>query len=146
MNKLIFLSRQHAAIYRPVAGASLISIHDRSEPQMEPVLGWAEVLYLSFHDTDGRSLGLDVFTVEQARQVGQFARRHTGESELVVHCSLGHSRSAAVALFLSEKYQVPCFKEFKESSISVTRQNWPYYNRSVYETLVLADLGQAIAN
>ena len=144
MDKVIFLSRKHAALYRPVAGASLISIHDRSEPQLEPVPGWAEELYLSFHDTDGLSLGLDVFTVEQARQVGQFAERHSGMSELVVHCSMGHSRSAAVALFLSEKYQVPCFKGVAEP-VPVTRKNWPYFNRRVYETLVLVDLGLATA-
>ena len=134
MRRVRFISRRVAATLRPQRGAVVISIHDRSEPPLELQPGWSDVLLQRFHDTDGRLMGLEVFSDAQARDVLAFAARHRG-AELIVHCQQGHSRSAAIALFLSEKYGVPCYQELKP----VTRATWTRYNRLVYERLKLVD-------
>ena len=139
MQHIRFLPRAVAAQYRPVPGSALISIHDRSEPPLTPQDGWADVLVQRFHDTDGETMGLEVFSEEQAREVLAFVERHQDCDELVVHCSLGQSRSAAVAIYLSEKYGVPCFKE----RVPVTWETWRLYNRFVYRRLHTADLASA---
>jgi predicted protein tyrosine phosphatase len=135
MQHIRFLPRMVAAVYRPVPGAVLISIHDRSEEPLTPQEGWAAVLVQRFHDTDGEQLGLEVFSDAQARELLDFVEREQRCTELVVHCSLGQSRSAAVALYLSEKYGVPCFKE----QVRVTWEKWRIYNRLVYRRLHNAD-------
>lgn len=137
MKHIRFLPRAVAAAYCPVPGAVLISIHDRSEPPLAPQPGWRDVLVQRFHDTDGESLGLEVFSDAQARELLAFAERHQDCSELVVHCSLGQSRSAGVAIYLAEKYGVTCFKE----RVPVTWETWKLYNRLVYRRLHNADNG-----
>lgn len=132
-DRVIFLPRAVAARWRPVEGSALISIYDRSEPPLEVQIGWAEVLRLRFHDADVAGEGVELFSPEQAREVLAFAKRHAGAPELVVHCKMGQSRSAAVAMFLSESLSLPCFKE----QTPVDFFNWPGYNRKVYA--VLAD-------
>lgn len=108
---------------------------------MTPTPGWRAVLPLRFHDTDGQQMGLEVFTTEQAAQILLFAQANQDADELVVHCSMGHSRSAAVAIFLSEKFNVPCLKEQRQ----VNWESWPGYNRLVYRTLRITDMGSDIA-
>lgn len=131
MQHIRFLPRVVAAAYRPAPGSVLISIHDGSEPPLTPQGGWTAVLYQRYHDTDAADQGLEVFSAEQAREVLLFAERHQHCAELVVHCQMGHSRSAAVAIFLSELYGVPCFKEQRK----VNWESWPVYNRLVYRRL-----------
>ncbi|KVP75310.1 hypothetical protein WJ96_06005 [Burkholderia ubonensis] len=135
MQHIRFLPRAVAAGYRPAPGSVLISIHDRSEPPLTPMEGWADVLVQRFHDTDGDLMGLEVFSAAQARNLLAFVERNQDCTELVVHCSLGQSRSAAVAIYLSEKYGVPCYKE----QVRVTWENWKVYNRLVYRRLHTAD-------
>ena len=128
MHQIRFVPRKMAAAHTPVPGAVLISIHDRSEPPLTPLEGWADVLTLRFHDTDGSQMGLEVFSDAQAREVLQFVDAHRDCPEVVVHCQMGQSRSAAIALYLSEKYRSPCFKE----QSPVTKASWLFYNRLVY--------------
>lgn len=135
MNNVTFLSRAMAAKHIPVAGSVLISIHDKSEPQFVPGAGWADVLYLSFHDMDVDTLGLDMFSACQARQVLDFAEKHQSCAQIVVHCQMGQSRSGAVAMYLSEKYGVPCFKQ----TIPVSYLNYRIYNKLVYRVLCNVD-------
>jgi predicted protein tyrosine phosphatase len=139
MKHIRFLPRTVAAAYRPEPGAVLISVHDRSEPPLTPQEGWADVLVHRFHDTDGDLMGLEVFSEAQARELLAFVERHQDCPELVVHCSLGQSRSAAIAIYLSEKYDVPCFKE----QVQVTWETWKLYNRLVYRRLHNADLARS---
>jgi len=138
MRSIRFISRKAAAALQPGPGAVLIAIHDRSEPPLTPRHGWTDVLPQRFHDTDGSLMGLEVFSDAQAREVLAFAARHPG-AELVVHCQQGQSRSAAVALYLAEKYGAPCYQE----QVPVTRQTWKFYNELVYRRLASADAGAA---
>ncbi len=137
MNHIRFLPRAVAAVYKPLEGAVLISIHDRSEGPLAPQSGWRDVLYQRFHDTDGTIMGLEVFSGEQAREILDFVEQNKDCDELVVHCQMGQSRSAAVAIYLSEKYGVPCYKE----NTPVTWENWKVYNRLVYRRLCNVDNG-----
>lgn len=131
VSRVIFLPRAVAARWRPTAGSALISIYDRDEPPLEVQIGWTEVLRLRFHDADVARAGIELFNPEQAREVIEFAKRHAAAPELVVHCKMGQSRSAAVAMFLSESLGVPCFKE----QTPVDFFSWPGYNRKVYAVL-----------
>lgn len=135
MRRIRFLSRRAAAAFQPAPGAVLISIHDRSEPPLTPRAGWADILVQRFHDTDGALMGLEIFSNEQAREVLSFALANQACTELVVHCQQGSSRSAAVALFLAERYGVPCHQE----KMPVTRDTWKVFNRMVYERLKMVD-------
>ena len=131
MHNVTFLSRAMASKHIPVSGSVLISIHDKSEPKFVPGSGWADVLYLSFHDMDTDTLGLDMFSTGQARQVLDFAEKHQSCAQIMVHCQMGQSRSGAVAMFLSEKYAVPCFK----GTNPVSYLNYKIYNKLVYRVL-----------
>lgn len=135
MQRIRFFPRTVAGAYKPAPGAVLISIHDRSEPALTPQPGWDAVLVQRFHDTDGTLMGLEVFNDAQATEILQFAEAHRSCNELIVHCQMGQSRSAAVALYLAEKYGVPCFKE----GLRVTWENWKVYNKLVYRTLMNVD-------
>lgn len=137
MQKVFFLPRVVAARWHPNPESVLISIHDRSEEQLSPQPGWENVLYLRFHDTDGQQMGLEVFSPQQAQAVLDFVDQHQNCSELVVHCAMGQSRSAAIALFVSEVQGIPCFKE----QTPVTAMTWRSYNRKVYSTLRDAQFG-----
>lgn len=141
MKQVRFLSRRATADLQPQPGAVLISIHDRSEPPLTPRAGWAAVLVQRFHDTDGSLMGLEVFSNDQAREVLAFAQQHQGCPELTIHCQQGSSRSAALALFLSEKYGVPCYQE----KTPVTRATWNFYNRMVYERTKMVDTSEQAA-
>ena len=131
MKRIRFLPRVVAELYKPAPNSALISIHDVSEAPATLQPGWLDVLVLRFHDTDGQQVGLEVFSEAQAREVLAFARRHHGCDELVVHCQMGHSRSAAIAIYLSEQYGVPCFKEQR----AVNWESWKGYNKLIYRRL-----------
>jgi predicted protein tyrosine phosphatase len=137
LNLIRFVSRRVAGGSPAAPGIPVISIHDRSEPALELQPGWADVLVQRFHDTDGTLMGLEVFSEAQARDVLAFAARHRGCVELTVHCQQGQSRSAAIALYLAEKYGIPCYQGMD----AVTRATWKFYNRLVYQRLSHVDHG-----
>lgn len=126
-----FVPRDKAAEYTPEPNSLLISIYSLAEDQMIPQPGWKDVLFLRFHDTDGQHSGLEVFSEDQAHKIIEFVTSNDTPVELVVHCQAGVSRSAAVAIFLSEVHGVPCYKEDRE----VNWKTWPHYNKLVYRTL-----------
>lgn len=134
MKKIVFLPRGIAESVVPPPRSALISIHDKSEPQMVPQQGWLDVLFQRFHDTDGQSLGLEVFSEQQAREVLAFVKKHRAEIEtLYVHCLAGESRSGAVAIAISEMEGVPSYK----GALKVDWQSHRIYNKAVYRTLLL---------
>lgn len=137
MNRITFLSRRAAGALSPAPRSILISIHDNSEDPLDALPGWEDILTLRFHDTDGKSMGLEVFSPDQARQCLEFVSRHPETNELVVHCQMGQSRSASIALFFSELLEVPCFKE----CYPVSAETYKLYNRKVYAELFAAEYG-----
>lgn len=144
MKIVTFLSRRYAAQLRPPRNSVLISIHDKAEFPLEPRRGWADVLYLRFHDGDTQTLmGLERFSAEHAARVLAFVAKHVDCEQLVVHCSEGQSRSAGVALFVAESLGVPCQRPQRAVTPGgvtarrepVERKGYPFYNRLVFDCL-----------
>lgn len=109
MDIISFHSRHVAERLAAPPMSVLISIYDRSEARIVPQPGWQDVLFLRFHDSDGSHLGLEQFSPEQAQQTLDFVHKHLDAYQLVIHCQMGRSRSAALALFFSDLLAVPCF-------------------------------------
>lgn len=108
-NNIQILDRARAASHKPRGYAVLTSIHDRSEPPLDPRPGWVDVLRLRFHDASPETGGLEHFTPAQAAQVVEFAQRYlTAADYFIVHCHHGRSRSTAIALALATGFKVSC--------------------------------------
>lgn len=104
--------------------------------------GWKNLLRLTFHDIDltkyrGEQLQKIIdayaskgqeftpFTAEHAFQIFSFVKSLPPEIKgIIVHCSAGILRSAGIAKFLSDHYQIDYFAELYE-----------YHNKHVYKTL-----------
>lgn len=111
----------------------VISISDpgRPRPRVKRMSGLRDVLYLAFHDTEPSPrlrtpASIVPMTVDHARQILQFARKHRGIETVVVHCEQGMSRSPAVAAALSTIYGLDATK--------ILREYQP--NQYVYELLL----------
>ncbi len=129
IRRVTFMSRRKAEALLPGVPSAIISIYDVSEQPAEFQRGWLGVLYLRFHDTDGGQMGLETYNRVYAAKALAFVMEHGGTAEhLVVRCNAGQSRSAGMALMLSEALRVPCFKE----SLPVNAEKYNAYNRLVY--------------
>lgn len=140
MKSVRFMPRYAAEVFKPSVPSVLISIHDESENQLMPQGDFQDVLYLKFHDTDDKDGVLTPFSQQHANDINSFLERNSGAEEVVVHCTMGISRSAAVAIFLSEKFDVPCHRIDQPN---ITWKNWPQYNKLVYRVLMDNELRQS---
>ena len=109
LKKVIFTDRQSAEGKDGFATWAVISI---SEPDYYPANlqeGWHSVLRLEFHDVDAAFGEYTVFSESNAKSIIEFARKaHEGACEgIMVHCKAGISRSAAVAKWIAERYELP---------------------------------------
>jgi len=129
INKVEFISESRASgISSGTAFQGLISITDPTGS--DAVLfeeAWGDILRVRFHDVDSEyrgESGYHSITEEQADAIIAWLREHEDEfKKIVVHCWAGISRSAAVAKFIAEVYDL----QFPES--------YSLYNRFVYSTL-----------
>lgn len=86
---------------------------------------WGALLRLAFHDIDNPIQGYTPFNSKMAQRVFRWLTTYETKLEAIyVHCSLGISRSAAVALFLSERYKLP-----------IDSYKYNRHNSFVYKTL-----------
>jgi len=131
IEKITFMPRTSAKVHQPGEKSILISVHDASEPQLIPEGNFQNILYLRFHDTDEQDGVLTPFDKNHAKWIFSFLKRNTEAKELVVHCTMGVSRSAAIAIFFSEMLGVQCERE----GLKVNYQTWPMYNKLVYRVL-----------
>lgn len=89
-----------------------------------------KVLYLHFDDIDQDDPNYTIFNKEHAEQLCDFWIRHDTIPELVIHCTMGISRSAACAAAIWDWY------EFGERALNPFFQP-PYIpNRHVYRTIM----------
>lgn len=132
METVTYISRSRAQSTKPPENAVIISLHDISEPPADLQPGWKDRLTLCFHDADEGTLGLTLFNRQMAQQILEFVEKHASTTEqLVVHCQMGVSRSAAVAIFLSEVLELPCYM----GDLRVSFATYKNYNKLVYRTL-----------
>ena len=134
MKSVIFYPRAVAEQLQPSGQEVIVSIHDRSQAPAKLQEGWKDILRLSFHDTDVAKDDYDVFSQDQAREVMAFIEKHSRVECIAVHCNMGVSRSAAVAMFISEQQERVLFQQGR----AFFHPDRPaQYNRLVYSTLNL---------
>lgn len=132
MKHVVFYPRAMAEKLQPTGNDVMVSIHDCSQKPASLQKGWNAVLRLSFHDTDVAKPGYDLFSPEQAHQVMAFIEQHVDSERIVVHCNMGVSRSAAVAMFIAEQQERNLFQQGR----AFFHPDRPaQYNRLVYSTL-----------
>lgn len=136
LQRITFVSRSVAQDIRPVPQKALISTHDQSDGPMKARGPWERRLTLEFpDDTSDRP----AFTAKQAAEVLAFAAEAAETvDEIVVHCLYGQSRSAAIAMHLSEKYGVPLY-QYR----TLVVERYKAYNRGVYQKLKDQDIRSA---
>lgn len=132
MKSVVFYPRAVAEGLHPNGQEVIVSIHDREQGPAQLQDGWKDILRLSFHDTDVPKDNYNVFGPEQAKAVMAFIEQHADVERVVVHCNMGVSRSAAVAMFISEQQDRALFQQGR----AFFHPDRPaQYNRLVYSTL-----------
>lgn len=141
MNKIVvFYPRAEAEHFVPQYSDVIISIHDRHQPPAVLQAGWENVLLLSFHDVDVPEHDRDLFSADQAQQVIDFIHDNANAKRIIVHCNMGVSRSAGIALFISEQQERQLFQQGRALYYpEIPKQ----YNRLVYSVLNTALMGNA---
>lgn len=112
LSKVIFAGRASAEVCGPFRDWALISIGEPDASNGPPEIkeGWYEVLRLEFHDVDidrfpkpGGSF--QQMTEEDAFRIISFVERVAPRIDvLLIHCSAGISRSAAVSKWVARRY------------------------------------------
>lgn len=141
IHSISFYSRYEAEKMKPSKTKNkIISIHDSSEAPASLNPDWKDKLVLCFHDADpNRGLGMTLFNQDHAERVLNFVEKVMEDSkdqqekeEIVVHCQMGVSRSAAIAMMISEVMGIKC--KMKEKP--VTFETYKNYNKHVYRVLI----------
>ncbi|WP_162487208.1 MULTISPECIES: dual specificity protein phosphatase family protein [unclassified Variovorax] len=114
----------------PLPNCGVISLTTPGDPDAVLHSGWAAVLRLAFHDADKPEPERIVFSKEMAREIVAFLRANEQLDEVLVHCDLGISRSAAVALFIRDTFDVLTYRRGVPVDIRYSQ-----YNRLVYRLL-----------
>jgi len=116
MKTIILLNRFLTEHIDPPERSALISIRDPG--QIVDTSKWQNVLPLEFYDIEPESVqydalkyalnGFRIFDSDHAQTLLAFVSKiHNEIDYLFIHCEAGISRSPAVGLFLSEKYNLP---------------------------------------
>lgn len=140
MKSVVFYPRAIAEKLQPTGGEVIVSIYDCVQGPAVLKDGWRDLLRLVFHDTDVAQEGYDLFNETQAQEVIDFIGKHSDVERIVVHCNMGVSRSAAVAMFISDQQERHLFQQGR----AFFHPDRPaQYNRLVYSTLNRALWGNA---
>lgn len=132
INKILFVGRATAETTTGWDHWAMISISEPVSALGEAKLlkGWNAVHRLEFHDIEVEMPDEPYVLLDelQAQELVNFVRSVASEVEgIIVHCRAGISRSAAVAKWIAETYEI----EFNHE--------YPHYNKHVYRLLVEAN-------
>ena len=129
MKKVIFVSKTAAENAGGWGDWAVISITEENKAELQE--GWFGICRLQFHDVDptkGCEVPHVLMDAKHAMKIVMFVNKTAPNIEgILVHCKAGISRSAAVAKWIAEKYNLP-FEHRYES-----------YNKHVYKLLKEAD-------
>ena len=102
-----FLSQAGAEAMRPLPREGIISITGSGYPPATLRKGWRRVLRIVFDDIEKPFFGATHFDIAHAEEILRWLDEVEGKVDKVfVHCHAGRSRSAAVAKFIAEKYDL----------------------------------------
>jgi predicted protein tyrosine phosphatase len=102
-----FMSQARAEAMRPLPREGIISITGSGYPPATLRRGWRRVLRLVFDDVEIQFFGATHFDTVHAEAILRWLDEVEGQvDKLFVHCHAGRSRSAAVAKFIAEKYDL----------------------------------------
>lgn len=130
VKRVHFLPRHLAEQIHPLPNCGVISLTTPGDPDAQLHADWDAVLRLAFHDADVAEPNRVVFNVAMANEIVTFLRANEQLDELVIHCDLGISRSAGVALFIRDALDLPVFRRG-----APVDQRYSQYNRLVYRLL-----------
>ena len=137
IEQVIFTNRRTAEARPGDPAWAVISISQPGDPA-QLIDGWHSVHRVEFHDADPdrtttrkRKEARVVMDAQQAKQIIKFVKDVAPEVVgIMVHCQGGISRSAAVAKWIAERYQLP----FDHS--------YALHNQHVYKLLNEAQMGK----
>jgi hypothetical protein len=102
-----FLSRSQAMTMAPYGREGIISITSPGEGRANLRKGWRRVLRLQFHDILRATPKRTLFGDEHADAIFEWLGKVDEHLDaLYVHCQAGKHRSAAVAKFIAERYDL----------------------------------------
>jgi predicted protein tyrosine phosphatase len=130
LKRVHFLPRHLAEKVHPLPNCGVISLQTPGDPPACLHADWTSVLRLAFHDADKPESDRILFSREMAQDIVSFLRANEHLDELLVHCDLGISRSAGVALFVRDALDVPAFRQG-----TPVDPRYSQYNRLVYRLL-----------
>src|SRR6516225_1654715 len=108
VKQVLFASQAEAEKLAGLSDWIVISITGPADPPAALKEGWGDILRLSFDDIDFAQDDMRPISAEDATRLVQFVRKYADTVDgVLVHCLAGISRSAAVAKFIAEKYQLP---------------------------------------
>lgn len=130
LNKVVFLGRGVCETIGPWPDWAVISVTDPISAFGEAKLknGWHAVLRLEFHDAEADDADSFVLmTQKDAHDIVEFVREAAPAIEgILVRCNSGISRSAAIAKWIADEYNIPFDSSYNQ------------YNKHVYQLLLEA--------
>lgn len=129
IEKVMFTNRTTAERFPGVADWAVISISEDAEAKLMD--GWYAIHRVYFHDVDSSSSECNEQVVlmndQHAHDIVDFVESVAPHvRRVLVHCKAGISRSAAVAKWVAERYDLPF------------DHGYALYNRHVYRLLIEA--------
>lgn len=122
-----FFSEQRLCGFAGNAFTGVISVTEPDRVAKVKDKRWPTVLRLNFHDVDQFRSGYTIFNQGHAERILEWLATWENDLNAVyVHCAMGVSRSAAIAMFIAEKYGLQKKFDYLRAS---------RYNRHVYRTL-----------
>lgn len=135
MQSVTFINREAAEQKLGAQNLALISITQPNTPPAALKTGWHSVLKIQFDDTNPEIITLKkrktprvAITLTDAIKIVKYVHETASAvEEIIVHCQGGISRSAAVAKWIAETYDL------------AFDHKYDLYNKYVYRLLLEAD-------
>lgn len=103
-----FMSQARAEYFKPLTREAIISITGSDLHRAKLRKGWSRVLRLVFDDVERPGYGAIPFDADHAEVIlGWLDAVQDRVDRIFVHCHAGKHRSAAVAKFIAETYDLP---------------------------------------
>lgn len=103
-----FMSQARAEYFKPLSREAIISITGSGHQRAKLQRGWSRVLRMVFDDVERPGFGALPFDTDHADVIlGWLDVVQNRVDRIFVHCHAGKHRSAAVAKFIAETYDLP---------------------------------------